>query len=247
MSILLQNIETKAEKVEIDATYVWRHGRWLWQNESHLVLRQVPKGVGTLLNRLRESGHLKEEAPGLYRFSGGVRKPVIDDAESPLFRLALTKNPDGTPVLDEEQFRAGERLRRDYEKAHIAAHVTMHYDEMAQAGRAARQVSDNHIAQLSDMALAARQSLHKALESVGPELSGILLHVCCLAGGLEQAEMRLNLPRRAGKAVLQIALTRLARHYGLKQRMHHAGPAKIGHWATSDFRPRIQPQASHQP
>jgi Domain of unknown function (DUF6456) len=81
--------------------------------------------------------------------------------------------------------------------------------------------------------------LHRALDAVGPELSGILLYVCCLAGGLEQAEMRLNLPRRAGKAVLQLALTRLARHYGFKASLRHEGPGRIGHWAVGDFRPGV--------
>jgi hypothetical protein len=71
--------------------------------------------------------------------------------------------------------------------------------------------------------------------------------VCCMASGLEQAEMRLELPRRAGKAVLLLALTRLARHYGLKSRMKHQGPSDIGHWALADFKPLILPQELHQP
>jgi hypothetical protein len=124
--------------------------------------------------------------------------------------------------------------------------VTANYEGQGGSGGKQRQFSDNHMASLSDNTIAARQKLHLALDAVGPELSGILLHVCCMAGGLEQAELRLNLPRRAGKAVLQLALTRLARHYGFKSSVRHAGPEKIGHWAVADFKPQIQPQTGHR-
>jgi Domain of unknown function (DUF6456) len=189
---------------------------------------------------------LREVSPGLFRLDDKAVRPVLDSNESPLQRLAILKQGDGSAVIDADQLQAGERLRVDYEKAHMSPRLIASYDASQAASRGGRQLSDNHIAALTDSALAARDRLHHALEAVGPELSGILLQVCCLTSGLEAAELRLNLPRRAGKAVLQLALTRLARHYGFKSVMRHAGPSHIGHWAVADFRPKLQGLPAHQ-
>jgi hypothetical protein len=123
----------------------------------------------------------------------------------------------------------------------------MNYDASQTAGGDHWQMSDNGIARLSDGAIAARQRLHTALEAVGPELSGLLLQVCCLISGLEEAERRLDLPRRSARAILLLALTRLARHYGLKPRLRHSGPQRIGHWAAADYRPAIAPAGTRPP
>jgi hypothetical protein len=226
----------KIARVPLDATFLWRNDRWFVQAMDDSACKPLSVRNSRVLEQLRRAGRLQEKAPGLFRITGEVTQPLVDPSESPLYRLWVTKQPDGTTVLDLDQFRAGERLRVDYEGAHLSAPVTMAYDGV-RGGRG--HISDNHIAALTDAALSARQCLHQALDSVGPELAGILLHVCCMAGGLEQAELRLNLPRRAGKAVLQLALTRLARHYGFKTPLRHEGPGRIGHWAVEGFRPGV--------
>jgi Domain of unknown function (DUF6456) len=229
------------------ATLMWRRGQWFLQAPAAQAFEPASPRISAALDAEKKSGKLDEIAPGLFRFQGGVAQGLRDQAESPLTRLAALKQSDGRGLLDAAQLRAGERLRLDYERAHLSPRVTMRYE--ASGGNAGRQAqfSDNHIETLTDLALDARDKLHLALEAVGPELSGILLHVCCMAAGLEQAELRLSLPRRAGKAILQMALTRLSRHYGYKQHLHHAGPGHIGHWAVSDFRPQIAVPAAHQP
>ncbi len=232
-------------KLPVDATFLWRNGTWHMQTRDASCFKAVPKKAAAILEQLKAAGRLVEQAPGLFRLSGKVLLPLLDGLESPLMRLAQLKQASGEPVLDHDQIRAGERLRVEYERAHLAARVTASYAPNSSAGGGQQQFSDNHIAKLSDNALDARNKLHHAMSAVGPELSGILLFVCCMAGGLEQAELRLNLPRRAGKAVLQLALTRLARHYGFKQTMRHAGPTQIGHWAVSDFKPQIQVPSGH--
>jgi Domain of unknown function (DUF6456) len=230
-----------------DANFVWRAGVWLAQRGQDQALKAVPLKLGQLLDQLKCNEKLVESAPGLFRFVGAVARPLQNDAESPLTRLSSLKQADGSLMLDAAQLRAGEHLRRDYERAHFSARVTAKYEADGASGGRLGAFSDNHIETLSEMALDARDTVHAALDAVGPELSGILLHVCCMAAGLEQAEMRLNLPRRAGKAILQMALTRLARHYGFKPSMRHAGPGQIGHWAISDFRPQIARPGAHQP
>ena len=170
-------------------------------------------------------------------------------SESPLARLYLRKGDGGRTIIDAQQFAAGEKLRSDFERAHLAQRVTASYAESSGSGGRHWQMSDNSIERLNENAIAARERLHKAFEAVGPELSGILYQVCCVAAGFEQTERLLNLPVRSGKAVLALALTRLARHYGLIK--HHRPRRKdvIAHWALDDYRPAIMPRepGPHQP
>lgn len=165
--------------------------------------------------------------------------PGFDPGESPLLRLATRPEKGGKPYLDHEQFAAGERLRRDFEMSGLAQRVTTSYAMAGSSGGRHWQMSDNAMERLTENMLAARERLHRALEAVGPELSGILYHVCCLAAGLEQAELHLELPRRSAKAILALALNRLARHYGIKQMLRHKGPSEIGQWSLADYRPAI--------
>lgn len=227
------------QAVPENTTFLWRKGAWRFQVDGVEQIKRASTALAAALDSLKVSGVLQEVAPGLFRLSTVAARPLMDDEESPLNRLALLKNLDGSPYLDAEQVRAGERLRRDHDRAMMSARVTTSYESSGSSGGRHPQFSDNYIEKLTENALAAREQVHRALQSVGPELSGILLHVCCMASGLEQAELQLNLPRRAGKAVLQLALTRLARHYGFKVMLHHAGPQRIGHWAVEGFRPVI--------
>jgi hypothetical protein len=236
----------KLEALPENTSFLWRKGAWRFQGDGAAQIKRASPAISAALDSLKLSGVLFEVTPGLFRINAAAARPLIDDEESPLNRLALMKNLDGSPYLDSEQVRAGERLRRDHDRAMMNARVTTSYEASGTSGGRVPQFSDNHIAKLTDNALAARQQLHYALQSVGPELSGILMHVCCMASGLEQAELQLNLPRRAGKAVLQLALTRLARHYGFKKMLHHAGPQRIGHWAVEGFRPEIATPSTRQ-
>jgi hypothetical protein len=175
--------------------------------------------------------------------------PDVVETESPLMRLYLRKGADGKTYIDGQQFLAGEKLRSDFERAHMAQRITGAYAESAGSGGRYWQMSDNSIAKLSDNAIAARQRLHHAFSAVGPELSGILYQVCCVAAGFEHAERILDLPPRSGKAVLALGLTRLARHYGLIKMHRPQRTDSIAHWAIDDYRPSIMPaeaQPAHQ-
>ena len=165
--------------------------------------------------------------------------PEFNDSESPLARLFLRKDNAGKTYIDGPQFLAGEKLRGDFERSHLSQRITSTYAESAGSGGRHWQMSDNSIAKLSDNAISARQRLHHAFTAVGPELSGILYQVCCVAGGFEHAERILALPPRSGKAILALALTRLARHYGLIKIHQPRKTDSIAHWAIDDYRPAI--------
>jgi len=113
-----------------------------------------------------------------------------------------------------KQFEAGERLRADYWFAHLSQRVTSNWSALVPSERS-RRAAPSSAAAFSDNALAAKQRAQHALCEVGPELAGVLVDVCCELKGLEDAEKENGWSQRAGKVVLQIALTRLARHYGL--------------------------------
>ncbi len=167
-------------------------------------------------------------------------------AESPLLRLFQSRPGAAKPYIDAHQFAAGEKLRSDYERSLMGQRVTSAYVQSAGSGGRHWQMSDNPIEKLSEAALAAKQRLHQAFTAVGPELSGILYQVCCVASGFETAEAILALPPRAGKAVLSLALTRLARHYGLISPKKPEAKEPISKWAMDDYRPQIRPLA-HPP
>jgi hypothetical protein len=176
--------------------------------------------------------------------------PAFNENESPLYRLFSRKDSRGKPMITEFQFAAGERLRVDFERAHFQPRITSSWEGQRTGERSYSAISDNRIASLSDSAIDARKRVHAAFDAVGPELSGVLYYLCCLAGGLERAERMLHLPQRSGKAVLAIALTRLARHYRLLKAPERSGASPdFSHWALADFRPRIMPQEpdAHQP
>ena len=167
---------------------------------------------------------------------GKASQATFNDAESPLSWLRSRKDKCGKALLSNEQYLAGEKLRIDFERAMLQRRVTQNWD-VASAGRRGGNIT----AELSDGALAARQRHQKALDAVGPELSSILLQVCCLSAGIEQAERLLDLPQRSGKAVLGLALTSLARHYGLlKEQRRGAEGGTTVQWSLADSRPRIQ-------
>jgi hypothetical protein len=93
---------------------------------------------------------------------------------------------------------------------------------------------------LRDEVIAAKERVMRALDAVGPELAGVLVDICCELKGLEEAERSHDWPQRAGKVVLQLALTRLARHYGLDVPSELPRRRKgIRHWGSEDYRPTL--------
>lgn len=163
--------------------------------------------------------------------------PTLNSDESPLAWLARRHDKNGQPLISSAQFLAGEQLRCDFTLAQMTPRVTTNYSGVT-SGAAARRSAPGTGIELRDVVVAAGQRVTRALAAVGPELSGVLLDVCCHLKGLEEAERRAAWPQRAGKVVLQLALTRLARHYRFDNDAAQRNPA-IRQWGTDDYRPHL--------
>jgi hypothetical protein len=185
-----------------------------------------------------QAQHQAREAR-IINFEGLKRPAIVNNAESPLAWLASRKDKSGAPLLASFQFEAGERLRADYHFAGLTAKVTASWNPAARSS--GNGASQNDAAALADNVLAARQRVVRAVAAVGPELSGVLVDVCCHLKGLEEAEKTEGWPQRSGKVILQIALTRLARHYGLVSdgQLTAGLKRRLQHWGTEDYRPKI--------
>jgi len=145
---------------------------------------------------------------------------IVNEAESPLARLRLRK------VIDDVQFEAGERLRRDFTLAGLSPRLGIDLTSPILPSARGQKVQ----APLSDTVLAAKQRFSAAMRAAGPGLNDLLFDVCCHLRGLGEAERAKRWPQRSGKIVLAIALDRLAEHYGLRLR----GRAKLRSWSMSE-------------
>lgn len=152
-------------------------------------------------------------------------------AESPLGQLMRRKGRDGEAFLTSAEFQAGERLRADYTRGQIMPRLGANWVASVSSGR-----RDGGVADLTDAALGARMRVENAIRAVGPELSGILIDVCCFLKGMETVEMERGWPVRSAKIVLKTALGVLSRHYH-PAREHR--PREMLHWGAEDYRPVI--------
>ncbi len=166
-------------------------------------------------------------------------KVQVNPMESPLAMLYRRRNADGHAFISEDEFRAGERLRADFTRGSLMPCVTSRWEP--------RSGSSGHygaggMAELTDIALASRIRVERALEAVGPELSGVLIDICCFLKGLETVERERQWPVRSAKVLLKAGLSMLHRHYNPPREGERRRSAVL-HWGAKDYRPKIKPQS----
>ncbi|WP_377275769.1 DUF6456 domain-containing protein [Rhizobium sp. R86522] len=151
--------------------------------------------------------------------------------ESPLFPLLRLKEKDGRPFLPDEAVAAGERLAADFDFAGLQPRITASWQpRLATRNKGAPPPATD----FADATLSARTRVNRAVQAMGPELSGVALDVCCFGKGLETVEHERQWPARSAKLMLRTALLSLARHYA-------PPPVRLRarHWGDEGFRPEI--------
>lgn len=133
----------------------------------------------------------------------GKRSVTVNLAESPLTWLHARGH------LSDVQFAAGEKLRRDFERAQIAPGVTMRWDPVRVRGGGEAGLHP------TERQLSARRRFDGAVKEAGPGLADVLWRVVCAGETVPDAERALGWPVRSGKLVLKLALDRVAGFYRL--------------------------------
>ena len=160
----------------------------------------------------------------------GAASVFVDDGESPLAWLARRRGRDGRSYIEPHQLQAGERLRADFTRANLMPRTTSNWASPISSDKS----GSNRARDFTETMVAARQRVHRALDTVGPEFAGLLLDVCCFLKGLEDVERERAWPPRSAKVVLQLALDRLARHYGYAAQASGRAQAPIRTWLADD-------------
>ncbi|MES1155507.1 MAG: DUF6456 domain-containing protein [Pseudorhodoplanes sp.] len=159
-----------------------------------------------------------------------VSASAIDESESPIVWLARRKGRDGRALIEPHQLQAGERLRSEFTRAQLMPRTTSNW----QAPVARDRRGGDGAAGFTETMLSARQRVRDVLDAMGPEFAGLLLDVCCFLKRLEDVERERLWPPRSAKVVLQLALERLARHYGYAAEARGRPHAALRTWLAAD-------------
>jgi hypothetical protein len=157
----------------------------------------------------------------------------LNAAESPLALLARLRDRSGAAWFPEDAVLAGDRLARDFHFAALQPKITQSYEPRpGNSGKPGPGAG----AELKDNVVAARRRVARAVAAMGPDLSGVVLDVCCFEKGLETVERERQWPARSAKLMLKTALMQLHRHYNpprpAQARRSHA-------WGAEGYRPEI--------
>jgi hypothetical protein len=238
----LAYLEMNAFRSLADANWIELNGQgqWLLAKTGRDAVRRVRSGTSG--NESLEIPDVEAPIQASAHASVPSSKPPArpaTDPESPLDWLHRRRDKQGRPLLSNHAFDAGERLRADFWFSAMTPRITVNWNPVS-SDRSAQRSPAGEGLDMSDNVVAAKQRVRQALAAVGPELSGILIDVCCHEKGIEDSEREVGWPVRSGRIVLQLALERLARHYGL------APPGLAETWAQ-EGRIRAWGDGNHRP
>lgn len=210
---LTQAAFAEALRIPIGTVRNWEQSRTLPDPAARSLLTAVAAEPEVVLRTLRRIAvRLPERRVHRMSLQVGDASPkddFHDDIAKPLEWIARCRDRHGRLLFDAVDCLAGERLRRDLVQANLIPR--------AEAARDAPEVGGNSIGLTvgSDHTLAARQRARCTLDAVGTELAGFLIDLCGFLKGLERVEAERRWPSGSAIVVAQIALGRLAEHYGL--------------------------------
>lgn len=169
------------------------------------------------------------------KYDSGLQAVSKNLNESPLSRLFLRKTKSGKTYLTQEEFEAGERFRKDFERGQLQPRISASLSGCVGSSGSSHQQRSGDI---TDLAIDSRKKINSAIKQLGPELSGIALDVCCFLKGLETVERERFWPPRSAKLMLKTSLSVLARHYGISGHQN-TRQGKTHFWGSADYRPML--------
>jgi len=201
------------------------------------LMGKLAQEIWSELHQPPAGGPYSDAEPFISSFRRGLQRQHL----RLLVNIAL-QDPDGTLPADAHALTTmtlqdlnetlGEALKKDrgktldsFTRAHLMPRTTSNWSSPIASGRRGAGASS-----ATDTMIASRQRVHQALDAVGPEFSGLLLDVCCFLKRLEELESERGWPARSAKVVLQLALDRLARHYGFAAQTKGQARAEIRTW-----------------
>lgn len=217
--------------------YACRRG-WLERGQDGGQVRLSNAGVRALRRARSGEGPAQADQRRKARPNDAGPVPIPAKREGPLAWLRRRKDGKGRPLISDAQFAAGERLCADYWRGQLTPRVTANWSASATSKRTRRAGPGVGI-ELSDAVVAARERVYRAVRAVGPELGSILIDVCCHEMGLQAAGRAQAWPQRATRVVLELALTSLARHYGLIAPEPSPSAMRLRHWGEEGYKPSL--------
>ncbi len=208
-----------------------KHGSvWRLAENGRLALRRMLAGADPFVAQHQQRRFRKHQT------DDGNQTVLINDCSSPLGWLARRRDSNGQPLISKTAFAAGERLARDFQYAGLMPRITSSWTGPGISGQ--RRSAPGAGMEMSDNRLAARQRVRNAISEVGHELGDLLVDICCFQVGLSDVEAKRGWPRRSGKVILQIALDRLADHYGMSPKtVRQDSLSRITHWGAEGYKP----------
>jgi hypothetical protein len=153
-------------------------------------------------------------------------------SSSPLSALSRLKDSGGKPWFPGDALGAGERLARDFQYANLQPRITPSYEPRIGSRSGGAPGAG---VEMKDSVVAARLRNARAVDAMGPELSGVALDICCFEKGLELVERERQWPARSAKLMLKTALLQLHRHYHPVPQPKRRGHAWGGEGYRSDL------------